>query len=170
MKGITKIWKKIVDFFRRSVVMEDIIVGFQKLHENAVLPTCANPGDAGLDLVVTSLIENDEYSFYEYGTGLAVEIPKGYVGLIYPRSSISKKNIYLTNGVGVIDSGYRGEIKFRFKPDISPSSKVDRYKVGDKIGQLMIVPYPTVIPTWKKTLTNTERGEGGFGSSDKTNE
>jgi dUTP pyrophosphatase len=97
----------------------------------------------------------------EYGTGLAVEIPEGHVGLLFPRSSISNSGLILTNSVGVIDSGYRGEIKFRFKhiPDTA------YYKPGDRIGQLIVMPYPEIDFQEVEELSSTERGEGGFGSS-----
>jgi dUTP pyrophosphatase len=83
-------------------------VNIKKLHQNAVIPTYAKPGDAGMDLIAISK-QYDEFDNVVYGTGIAIEIPENYVGLIYPRSSICKKDLYLTNHVGVIDSGYRGE-------------------------------------------------------------
>ena len=93
-------------------------VKIKKLCETAVIPSYAKPGDAGMDLVATSRVF-DKYGNVEYGTGLAMEIPEGYVGLIFARSSISKQDLSLANAVGVIDSGYRGEIKFKFKPTLS---------------------------------------------------
>ena len=89
-------------------------VKIKKTHKDAVIPRYAKAGDAGLDLTATS-ISYDEYGNICYGTGLAFEIPEGYVGLIFPRSSNCKKDIILTNCVGVIDSGYRGEVSFKFK-------------------------------------------------------
>ena len=103
---------------------------FQKLHPHAVIPSYAQEGDAGLDLVAISINRNDSPLYWEYGTGLAVEIPSGFVGLLFPRSSISKTGHYLRNSVGVIDAGYRGEIKLRMQP----ATALDSYKVGDKIG------------------------------------
>ena len=137
-------------------------IRFKKLHENAVIPSYSKPGDAGLDLTATSQLHNDTNQV-SYGTGLAVEIPEGYVGLIYPRSSIRNKQIALSNSVGVIDSGYRGEIQFTFNKTNGFYSL--KYEVGDRIGQLVIVPYPTIIPLESEELSNTERGEGGFGST-----
>ena len=93
-------------------------VKIKKLCDSAVIPSYAKPGDAGMDLVATSRIF-DKYGNVEYGTGLAMEIPEGYVGLLFPRSSISKQDLSLANAVGVIDSGYRGEIKFKFKPTLA---------------------------------------------------
>jgi dUTP pyrophosphatase len=93
-----------------------------------------------------------------------MEIPEGYVGLIFPRSSIVKTPLMLKNCVGVIDSGYRGEVKFFFEPGNRPSKN---YEVGDRVGQLIIVPFPTIEPEEAEELSSTERGAGGFGSSGK---
>ena len=90
-------------------------VKVKKLSENAVVPMYGKPGDAGQDLVCVSR-HFDADGNAVYGTGLAFEIPEGYVGLIFPRSSNAKKDLMLTNSVGVVDSGYRGEVMFKFKP------------------------------------------------------
>jgi len=140
-----------------------MIVRFKKLSERAVKPQYAKPGDAGMDMVATSLVKNEV--FYEYGTDIAVEIPEGYVGLVFPRSSISKTKQILANHVGVVDSGYRGEIKFRFKKLDWDSGEV--YNVGDKVGQLIIIPYPTIELEEVSELSETHRGDGAFGSSGK---
>lgn len=145
-------------------------VKVKKLHADAVIPKYAKPGDAGLDL--TAISQEYEYAsgrrLQVYGTGLSFEIPEGYVGLIFPRSSISKTALSLTNCVGVIDSGYRGEVKFKFALDggAAPSSS-STYKVGDRIGQLIIMPYPAIELIESETLSDSERGSGGFGSSGK---
>ena len=138
-------------------------VKFKKLSDNAVIPSYAKPGDAGLDLTATSLqlVDQKTYGYIEYGTGIPVEIPQGYVGLIYPRSSVSNTGLILSNCVGVVDSGYRGEIKFRFKW-IKDSVA---YTIGERIGQMIIMPYPTIEVEEATELNSTERGEGGFGSS-----
>ena len=141
----------------------------KKLHPNAVIPQYAKPGDAGLDLVATSLIL-DENNNLVYGTGLAIEIPTGYVGLIFPRSSNSKKDLILTNHVGVIDSSYRGEIIFKYKSTLCSSGQYitgKNYEVGDKVGQLILFPYPQVTIEEVEELTETERGNSGFGSTGK---
>ncbi len=138
-----------------------MIVRFKKLSSNAVTPQYAKPGDAGMDMVATSVIKNEVY--YEYGTDIAVEIPQGHVGLLFPRSSISKTKQILANHVGVVDSGYRGEIKFRFKKLAWDNGEV--YNVGDKIGQLIIMPYPTILLKEVSDLSETQRGDSGFGSS-----
>ena len=133
-------------------------VRFKKLYKDAVPPSYAKNGDAGLDLTATHMTW--EENFIEYGTGIAVEIPEGYVGLVFPRSSVSKKeDFYLKNSVGVIDSGYRGEIKLRFNKSES------HYQAAEKIGQLIIIPYPTIYLEEVEELSSTERGEGGFGST-----
>ena len=133
---------------------------FKKLHKDAVAPKIANHGDAGADLTAIS-VDYDINNIITYGTGIAVEIPEGYVGLIFPRSSIYKKQLILSNSVGVIDCGYRGEIKFKFRGD----RESDVYKIGDRIGQLVIMPIPSVEWEESEELTDSVRGEGGFGST-----
>ena len=113
-----------------------------------------------LDLVAISLKKSA--GFYEYGTGLAMEIPEGYVGLIFPRSSISKTDHYLRNSVGVVDSGYRGEIKIRMS---TPLLGGVEYKEGDRVAQLIIMKLPWVNLQEVEELSDTDRGDGGFGST-----
>jgi dUTP pyrophosphatase len=144
-------------------------VKIKKLSENAVIPSYAHAGDGGMDLTATS-VKADEYGNYEYGTGLAIAIPEGHIGLIFPRSSICKVTLSLSNSVGIVDHGYLGEVKFKFKPTMKlPSGKpIDTmYKVGDRIGQLIVMPFPKVEFEEVKELSDTDRGEGGFGSSGK---
>jgi dUTP pyrophosphatase len=138
-----------------------MIVRFKKLSKKAVTPQYAKLGDAGMDMVATSLVKGEVY--YEYGTDIAVEIPEGHVGLLFPRSSISKTKQILANHVGVVDSGYRGEIKFRFKKLAWDNGET--YNIGDKIGQLIIMPYPTIELEEVSELNETQRGDSGFGSS-----
>lgn len=146
-------------------------VKFKKLHPDAKIPAYSKDGDAGMDL--TTISREWRYApvggYYEYGTGLAVEIPEGYVGLIFPRSSQSNVNQLLTNHVGVIDSNYRGEIKFRFKRIYQTANELnenfDLYEIGDRVGQLIILPYPQIEPVEVDELSVTERGENGFGST-----
>ena len=139
-------------------------VGIKKLHPDAVIPKYSKPGDAGLDLTAVEVI-NDERFQVTYRTGLAMEIPLGYVGLLFPRSSIRNYEISLSNCVGVIDSGYRGEIQFTFNKNGGIPSK--RYEKGDRVGQIIIMPYPEIEFVELDNLTETVRGEGGFGSSGK---
>jgi dUTP pyrophosphatase len=119
-------------------------VGVKKLVPEAVIPEYAKPGDAGLDLTATSIEWNGSGNQVTYGTGLALEIPAGYVGLIFPRSSVSKTDLALSNCVGVIDSGYRGEVMFKFNYRGNALVIPEFYKVGDRVGQLIIMPYPPV--------------------------
>ena len=148
-------------------------VRIKKLHPNAVIPTYAKDGDAGMDLTaVTKSYDRD--GNIVYGTGLAFEIPKGYVGLVFPRSSISNLDITMSNCVGVIDSGYRGEVTAKFKPAMlfnreqRPIILNNRiYNVGERIAQLIIIPYPHITFVEADELSETERGAGGYGSSGK---
>lgn len=133
---------------------------------NAVIPSYAKDGDAGMDLVATSIISTTSTQI-TYGIGLALEIPKGFVGLIFPRSSIRKTRLMLSNCVGVIDSGYRGELQATFNKINNDSVSENDYKVGDRIAQIMIIPHPSVEFEEADELSDTERGEGGFGSTGK---
>ena len=139
-------------------------VNFKKVNKKAVTPTYAKDGDAGLDITSISreIVITGDYEYVEYRTGLAFEIPVGHVGLLFPRSSVSKKDMFLSNAVGVIDSGYRGEVTFRFKRLAWDSTL---YNVGEKIGQLVIIPYPQIELELVKELSETERGENGYGST-----
>ena len=141
-------------------------VRIKKLNENAVIPTYAKDGDAGMDLVATSIISTTSTQV-TYGIGLALEIPKGFVGLIFPRSSIRKTRLMLSNCVGVIDSGYRGELQATFNKVNHDSVSENDYKVGDRIAQIMIIPHPSIEFEEADELSDTERGEGGFGSTGK---
>ena len=145
-------------------------VKIKKLSENSTIPSYAKQGDAGLDLIAISE-EYDDYGNLVFGTGLSIEIPEGYVGLIFPRSSISNYAIRMSNSVGVIDSGYQGEIIFKFKPTmVFPDRKQEshfRYNIGNKIGQLIILRYLQIELVESETLSETERNKDGFGSSGK---
>lgn len=169
----------------------------KKLHEDAVIPSYAKDGDACFDLTCVSMEERNE--FIQYNTGLAFEIPDGYVGLIYPRSSVTKKDLMLKNSVGIIDSGYRGEVSFRFNvanrsivEELSEEQindyldnegiidkkerqfyidrgmklqKANMYEVGERVGQMMILPIPRVDFEEVDELSDTDRGDGGYGST-----
>lgn len=138
-------------------------INFIKLHEYAVAPKRAREGDAGFDLVAVEC-GFDKNQTFTCKTGIAVEIPPGYFGAIFPRSSIRNKPLILKNSVGVIDSGYRGEIVFSFQ--WIPSG-VEAYKAGDRIGQLVILPLPEVEFEEVLVLSDSQRGVGGFGSTGK---
>lgn len=155
-------------------------VKIKKLHPDAVIPSYSKEGDAGLDLTCVD-INVDENLLAVCKTGLSVEIPKGYVGLIFPRSSITKKGVRLANSVGVIDSGYRGEIMFKFElsplnvlktcleatnnKDAEDIPEFYSYEEGERVGQLIIIPYPQIEFEEVDELSDTERGSGGYGST-----
>ena len=169
-------------------------VRIKKLHKDAVIPSYAKSGDAGLDLTAVDYYYDIDGNIV-YHIGLAIEIPEGYVGLIFPRSSISKHDISLSNAVGVIDSGYRGEITAKFKPTLNfqPNENTEYrgkdqfdacdgvfipyderipiesvvYQCGERIAQLIIMPYPQIEFEEVEQLSTTERGTGGYGSSGK---
>ena len=141
-----------------------MVVKIKKLVENAVIPAYSKKGDAGLDLTAVSR-EFDNNGNIVYGTGLAVEIPEGFVGLLFPRSSNSKTDLYLTNHVGVVDSGYRGEIMFKFRPVNGAILGATVYQVMDRVGQLVIIPYPSIEFEEVTELSTTERNTGGYGST-----
>lgn len=137
-------------------------IKFKKLVENAKMPTKAHPTDAGADLTAVSREWNKELGCWIYGTGIATEIPEGYVGLVFPRSSIRKYTLAQCNAVGVIDSSYRGEIMVSYK---LTNNEEKIYEIGDKIAQLIILPYPEVSYKEVEILSETDRGENGHGSS-----
>ena len=131
----------------------------KKLHPDAVIPKYAHFGDAAVDLVATQRWADPSGNIC-YGTGLAMEIPHHHVGLLFPRSSVSKTNLRLCNAVGVIDPGYRGEVILKFDKNGDKE-----YKVGDRVGQLMLVPIPSIQFVEVRNLPGSDRGEGGFGST-----
>jgi dUTP pyrophosphatase len=152
-------------------------VKIKKLNPNAVIPSYAKSGDAGMDLVATSIIK-DTPEQITYGMGIALEIPEGFVGLVFPRSSVRKTGLQLSNSVGVIDSGYRGELQATFnklfgtermydETKNTEDTSINFYKVGDRIAQIMIIPYPPIEFMEVDELSDSERGEGGFGSTGK---
>ena len=152
-------------------------VKIKKLNPKAVIPSYAKVGDAGMDLVATSII-SDTPEQITYGMGIALEIPEGFVGLIFPRSSVRKTGLDLSNAVGVVDSGYRGELQATFnkvfggdrfydETKLTEITSHDFYKVGDRIAQIMIIPYPPIEFKEVDELSDSERGEGGFGSTGK---
>ena len=168
-----------------------IEVKFRKLSDKATIPTKAHTSDVGFDLVATKVEITENY--IEYSTDIALQLPVGYCALLFPRSSNSKKDLLLANSVGLVDNGYIGELKLRFKRimmpvmqevmiapptgDILTDARNTRkvpglayrddhiYKVGDKVGQLVIMPYPEVTLMETDELDETDRGDGGFGSS-----
>lgn len=140
-------------------------VKIKKLTENAVVPTKAHPTDAGFDLTATSR-EIDGDNNVVYGFGLAFEIPEGYVGLLFPRSSICKKDLILSNSVGVIDCHYRGEVSAKFKAAFVEGT-ARMYHIGERCAQMIIMPIPRIEIEEAEELSETDRGDGGYGSTGK---
>ena len=134
-------------------------VKIKKLHPDAVIPKYAKPGDAGLDLTAVDVVADGHTLTYK--TGLAIELPPWHVALLFPRSSVYKTGQTLTNCVGVVDSGYRGEIMLKYT--LSPYGK--EYEIGDRVGQLVIMPYPRIDFVEVDKLTASERGNTGYGST-----
>ena len=136
-------------------------IRFKKVRANAPAPRQGSKGAAGFDLTVCA-VEKISVRQFRYYSGIAVEIPDGYVGLVFPRSSIYRMDNRMSNAVGVIDSDYRGEITGVFDVGYCPTRS---YNLGDRFAQLVIVKIPTVEYVEAHTLTATERGANGYGST-----
>ena len=155
-----------------------------KLAEGATMPSKANDTDTGYDLTATSVRYDEEYGFLEYGTGVFMHIPLGYEVKVFPRSSISKYDLFLCNATGIIDESYRKEVMLRFKPDydydvatldangglicfrdVTYSEGITPriYQVGDKIGQFEMKKKDLYVI--KQVEDINDEGRGGFGSS-----
>jgi dUTP pyrophosphatase len=162
LKEIEDTLKNIQEDMSKPEINEEpqLNVKVKKIHKDAVIPSYAKDGDAGLDLRITSIINQTSWDI-TYGFGLSFEIPKGYVGLLFPRSSIKNYSLMLSNSVGVIDSGYRGEIMVTFKK----TSDSSIYYIGDKAAQILIMPYPKINIIETDELSETERGDNGYGST-----
>ncbi|MCR4666761.1 MAG: dUTP diphosphatase [Desulfovibrio sp.] len=140
--------------------LSDLTLRYTKLTPEARTPERSTEGAAGFDLVAVTKKEDPERGCTIYGTGIAVEIPKGFMGLLFPRSSVYKKGLQLANSVGIIDSDYRGEVKAIFR-----NVGAERYEVGERICQLVIIPVPAWTLEEVEQLSGTARGSGGFGST-----
>jgi dUTP pyrophosphatase len=135
-----------------------------RLKERAVLPTRAHEGDAGLDLYACEVAHIGPGERWSVGTGVGVQIPDGHAGLVLPRSGLARDHgISLVNSPGLIDSGYRGELRVLLLNN--DPAETFRIAVGDRIAQLLLVPISLADPTEVDALTETVRGRGGFGSS-----
>ena len=172
----------------------ELPIKIKKLREDATLPTYAKKGDACLDVKAVSMEYDEEMDCYIYGTGLSFELPEGYDMKIFPRSSNRKTDCYMANHVGVLDSGYRGELMVSFKSRTANwittilnklKTAIDRvskrsgigielynipiikppYSIGDKIAQIQINRYPTVVWNEVNKLSESERGTDGHGST-----
>lgn len=138
------------------------------------MPFRKHDTDAGWDLFADR-ISFDEDGNVVYHLGVGMEIPEGYVGLIFPRSSVSKTELSLSNAVAVIDCGFTGEITVKFKPSRSyvandyayEPMNPERYDVGDRVCQIIVMPYPSIEWDEVEELTKSDRGSGGYGSTGK---
>lgn len=139
-------------------------IKIKKINPFAIAPTKAHATDAGFDLYATSKTYDNDNNVV-YGCGLAFEIPDGYMGLVFPRSSNANKSLLLSNSVGVIDAGYRGEVTAKFKR-LYPISQGE-YAIGERFAQLIVMPIPAVEFEEAEELSESERGVGGYGSSGK---
>ena len=171
--------------------MSTVNVKIKKLKDNAVIPFYAKPGDACMDITAIDLeydLKNDRWIYH---TGLAFEVPEGYYMDLRPRSSNTKTDFYIANAPGTLDTGYRGELlviyKRRDKISLEDFAKpfkgcssnqiltayvnsmlsIAPYVPGDRVCQLMVLPRPEVVFEEVEELSETERGEGGFGSTGK---
>jgi dUTP pyrophosphatase len=137
---------------------------FQRLRDEASLPSARHPGDAGLDLRAAEGTKVEPGQRAMVPTGVAVAIPEGHAGLVLPRSGLAaKRGLTLANAPGLIDAGYRGEV-------IVAVVNLDRdepvvIEPGDRIAQLVVIEVPEVTPTWAEELPASDRGTGGFGST-----
>ncbi|MEX0620114.1 MAG: dUTP diphosphatase [Solirubrobacterales bacterium] len=137
---------------------------FRILNEAATLPSRAHDGDAGLDLHSAQTAHIGPRERWQISTGLAVEIPAGHAGLVISRSGLARRyGISLVNAPGLIDAGYRGEIGVLLLNN--DPAEVFRVEPGDRIAQLVVVPISSLEPVSVEELTDSHRGEGGFGSS-----
>ncbi|MGB0120169.1 MAG: dUTP diphosphatase [Solirubrobacterales bacterium] len=139
-------------------------LNFQILSEEATLPTRAHADDAGLDLYASESAHIGPGERWQVGTGVAVEIPAGHAGLVLPRSGLAKRSgISLVNAPGLIDAGYRGELRVLLLNN--DPAEIFRVKPGDRIAQLVITPVVVGEPVAVQSLSASERGEAGFGST-----
>ncbi|MBK5218288.1 MAG: dUTP diphosphatase [Thermoleophilia bacterium] len=135
-----------------------------KLKEGAILPTRAHEGDAGLDLYACEAAHIGPGERWGVGTGIALEIPAGHAGLVLPRSGLAREHgITLVNSPGLIDAGYRGEVRVLLLN--ADPAEVFRVEPGDRIAQLVLTPIAVAEPVEASAITDSARGEGGFGSS-----
>lgn len=136
----------------------DVVYG-----EGATPLAYAHEGDAGLDIAANEMVTLEPGERKLVGTGVRIAVPKGYVGLLFPRSgNAAKKGLTLANSVGVIDSGYRGEVKGIM---VNLGSDPVTINSGERIMQLVLVPFLSAVVTPVLELDETERGENGFGST-----
>jgi dUTP pyrophosphatase len=135
-----------------------------RLNDDAILPSRAHEGDAGLDLYACEAAHIGPGERWSVGTGIAVEIPDGHAGYVLPRSGLAREHgITLVNAPGLIDSGYRGEVRVLLL-NTDPAEGF-RIEPGDRIAQLVVAPIVLAEPVEAELLSDSARGGGGFGSS-----
>lgn len=145
-----------------------ITIKTKLIHPDAKLPTRAHNTDAGFDLYCAETKWDAKYKQHVCNSGIAVEIPEGHVGLLFPRSDIYRTSFVLANSVGVINSGSRGEITAKFRYCDDETYGEVSYEVGERFAQLIILPIPAVEFIEVEELNdNTDRGANGYGSSGK---
>lgn len=145
--------------FNKANIGNNVSVSYKRTSPESFKPTKSHEHDAGYDLRATSLKYDN--NMLEYGTGIHINIPVGYVGILTPRSSVSERNMLLANSVGIIDAGYQGEIKVRYK--LLKDAKI--YDIGDRVAQIVIIELPQVELIEVDDFTRSARGNGGFGST-----
>lgn len=160
--GKAKAFSEVIKFLE---LIDKMKVRIKKLNDNAVVPTKAHATDAGFDLYCTSKEIDWTKRQIVCHTGLAFEIPEGHVGLIFPRSSVSNKPLMMANSVGVVDSCYRGEVTAKFNITDTRQSAFAHYQEGDRIAQMIIIPYPEIEFEETDSLSESDRGTGGYGST-----
>lgn len=162
-------------------------IKFIKTLDNAEVPVLASDGAAGFDLTAAAVTRNIQDGSMVCDTGIAMEIPKGYVGLVFPRGSIHKTYFRLSNSVGVVDSDFRGSVKVLFKDTIGEHTRTHLlrsntdangnlnynvdvsgvYKVGDRVAQIVFMKLPKIEFVEATSLSVTKRGDGMLGSTGK---
>ena len=149
-----------------SSITNQLVINVKKTHPNAVIPKYAHNDDFCVDLTAVDVHYDSEIDCFVYHTGIAIELPFNHGALVPLRSSNRKTECYMPNGIGVIDAGYRGEIFVSVK-NRTRGDMTQPFNVGDRIAQLVVIPAPRIKFNEVEELSETERGEGGHGSTGK---
>ena len=144
--------------------MPKLKIKIKKFRDEAKTPSFQSEDAVGADLVAIKIVKNGLFRIW-YDCEFAAEIPKGYAGLIFPRSSISKLPLVLANSVGVVDPDYRGSFQIKFNRTFPGIFSRKKYKIGERIAQLLIIKVASVEYVSSEIITETKRGKGGFGST-----
>lgn len=148
-------------FYNKFIGITEVYVKIKKLDDRAVIPFYKHPGeDMGMDITAIDVEYDAALDRFIYHTGLAFQLPAGFGMLIFPRSSNTKTEAYLANSVGILDSGYNGELLIIYKNrDFDVNTRP--YEPGDRVAQIVILPYPQVNFTEVDELNETSRGADG---------